>query len=307
MLLLAAAMTGCTCRPQLPTGDSGTPPASTAETGATGDTGPPPACDQPEVEPNDSLVDPPHLVLERHACGAFGSADDLDAWGFVLEDEGWLSVELEGGEGSISDVKLAVGPASLPWVVERGDDSTETNDAHLLFPAPADAYTVYATDAAGQWGDRATWDLLVSEAKSPLTWTRDETEPNDVQGSAEEVVSGEVVFGTMEGNPGLPDRDWFAIDLPPDKQTLTVSVEAWMHGSAADLTLYLVDSSGGFLPEGCITCEIIGSGPPAFARDPFVTYDSPGSETVAIQLVGSDGLVESPASWYTIAFDVEGE
>src|SRR5262245_5745431 len=178
MLLLAAALTGCTCRPELPSGDSGTAPESTGSTGETGDTGPPAPCSQPEVEPNDSVVDPPALRLEEHACGTFGSDHDVDAWGFVLDDDGWLSVELEGGEGSISDVKLALGPSTLAWLVERGDDDTETNDAHLLFSAPAGPYTVYATDAAGQFGERATWDLLVSEAKPPGTWTREEVEAN---------------------------------------------------------------------------------------------------------------------------------
>lgn len=304
---MAAALTGCTCQPELPTDDTESDPESTAVTGATGDTGPPPACDQPETEPNDSLLDPPPLALEQHACGTFGSEQDLDAWGFVLEDDGWLSVELEKGEGSISDVLLTMGPASLEWIVLRGDDSTETNDAHLLFLAPAGPYTVYAQDAAGQFGERATWDLLVSEAKAPRLWTRAEIETNDTQGSAEEVASGETVFGTMEGIPALPDRDWFAIDLPAGKQTLTVSVEAWVHGSAADLTLYLVDASGGFLPPGCDPCGIDDGGPPAFVRDPLVAYDSPGNETVAIQVVGDDDLVESPVSWYTISFDVEGE
>jgi len=307
MVLLAAALTGCTCRPELPTDDSDTHPTSTGETGATGDTGPLPPCDQPEVEPNDSVVDPPPIALEQHACGTFGSADDVDAWGFALEDEGWLSVELEKGEGSISDVELLIGPAPFTWVVERGDDSTDSNDAHLLFPAPADVYTVYARDAADLSGERATWDLLVSEAKPPRIWTRDEIEANDAQASAETVVSGDVVFGTMEGNPGLPDRDWFAIDLPSGKQTLTVSVEAWTLGSAADVTLYLVDDGGAFLPPGCDPCAIEGSGPPAFERDPSVAYDSPGDETVAIQVVGIEDVVESPASWYTIAFVVEGE
>lgn len=307
MLLLAAALPGCTCRPALPPGDSGPDPVSTAETASTGDSGPPPACDQPEAEPNDSLVDPPPLLLERHACGMFGSETDIDAWEFVLEEDGWLSVELEAGEGSISDVLLRLGPSTFPWVVERGDDHIETNDAHLLFLAPADAYTVYASDAAGQAGERVTWDLLVSEAKPPLGWTRPEVEPNDLQGSAEVVITGDVVFGTMDGNPGLPDRDWFEIDLPPGKQTLTVSVEAWVHGSSADLTLVLVDPSGAFLPPGCAPCEIPNGGPPEFARDPFVAYDSPGAETVAIQVIGIDALVESPSSWYTISFDVEGE
>jgi hypothetical protein len=307
MVLLAAALTACTCQPELPADDVDSDPVSTGVTGATADTGPPPPCDQPEVEPNDALVDPPLIALERHACGTFGSEEDVDAWGFALESEGWLSVELESGEGGISDVDLHVGPASLSWVVERGDDSTESNDAHLLFLAPADAYTVYAREAADQYGERATWDLLVSEAKPPRAWTRVEAEPNDLQGTAEDVVSGDVVFGTMEGNPGLPDRDWFTIEIPPGKQTLTVSVEAWGLGSSADLTLYLVDSAGQFLPSGCDPCAVEDSGPPRFERDPAMVYDSPGGETVAIQIVGIDDVVESPASWYTITFDVEGE
>jgi hypothetical protein len=308
MLLLAAALSGCTCRPEPTLGDSGTPPVSTAETSATGDTGPPPPCDQPEEEPNDSLLDAPELVLERHACGTFGSATDLDVWSIVVEEEVWLSVELEGGDGSVSDVALGFAPVSLAWLVERGDDHTETNDAHLRFLAPADTYTVTAKDAAGQSGERATWDLLVSEAKPPVVWTSTEAEPNDVQGAAQPVVAGEVVFSTMEGNPGLLDRDWFTIDLPPGKQTLTVEIVAWTEGSAADLTLYLVDPSGAFLPPGCSGCAVADSGPPAFANDPFVAYDSAGGETVAVQVVGDDeGIVEAPASWYTIAFGVEGE
>jgi hypothetical protein len=309
MILLGAWLSACTCHPEPnPEPEDTSEPPPTAETAHTSDTAPPPPCGFPEVEPNEDLLDPPPLVLEQHACGIFADDGDLDAYGFTLPAPSWLAVEAETLPGAIGNVFVAIG--SDTGFTGSRDDDVDGTDAHLLFLAPAATYTVWLLEQNGASGVDYGWDLLVSEAKAPTTWTLAETEPNDTQALADLTVAGDVVYGTLDGNGPLPDEDWFTITLPPGKSTLRADVQAWVLGSAVNLTAYVHDAAGQNLPLGCVGTECAttgGPGPEGFDRDPLVELDSPSGGPVAIRLVGTADTDEGPVSWYTVAIDVESE
>jgi hypothetical protein len=309
MILIGAWLSACTCSPE-PTPDTQdtSDPPSTAETSHTADTAPAPPCGWPEIEPNEDLVNPDPLVLEQHACGTFGDVGDLDAYGFTLDAPSWLSVEAETAPGGIGDVFVAIG-SDQGWTGSR-DDDVDSTDAHLLFLAPAATYTVWLLEQNGDAGPEFAWDLLVSEAKAPVVWNLTESEPNDTQAQADPTVAGDVVYGTLDGNGPLPDEDWFTVSLPPGKSTLTADVDAWLLGSAVNLTAFVLDSGGQHLPLGCVGDECAttgGPGPEGYDRDPLVELDSSAGGAVAIRIVGIADTDEGPASWYTVAIDVESE
>lgn len=315
VLGLSALLTGCTCRPALPTPTetTETDTETTGNTGTTGDTAPPPPCPVPEIEPNDSVTEPGALPMERRACGTIDAPLDLDVWEFTLEDDSWLAVEVEASSGSIADMNLLLTPDQGSWAATRADDP-ESKDTHLLFPAPAGVYTVTVSEQTFQGGERYGYDLLVSESKAPVDYTRAEVEPNDTQAAAEVISDGDVVLGTIDGNGALADLDWYRISVPAGKHTLTVDLDAYDLGSAADLTVYLYDQALNPLPIGCRDpCGVPTCVPCAFEGgirgvefDPLASYDSVGGETLYVQVL-EDASREGPASWYAMTIRLEGE
>lgn len=308
-------LTGCTCRPELPepTEPTETDTQPTGSTGSTGDTAPPPPCPVPEIEPNDSVNEPTPLPMERRACGLVEAPLDLDVWEFVLEHDAWLAIEVEAADGSIADMTALLTPRVGAWAATRADDP-ESKDVHLTFPAPAGTYALTVSEQTFAGGDRYDYDLLVSEAKSPVEYTREEVEPNDTQPAAEVVADGDVILGTIDGNGALADLDWFRVDVPAGKHTLTVDLDAYDLGSAADLTVRLYDQALTPLPLGCRDpCGGPACTPCAFEGgiqgvefDPLAVLESAGGETLYVQVL-EDGSREGPASWYAMTIRLEGE
>lgn len=295
---LAGFVTGCHCKPEIPNPPDDEDTTPTGTTGATGDTAPPPPCEVPEVEPNDALETTTPLPLERQACGLFLGAEggaDLDWWSFTLEEDHWLEVDLRAANGSIADVAMLLQPADGEWSVLREDD-LETNDASVRFEAPAGEYVLTANEQTFSAGERFGYVLVVSEAKQPFDlYTMVEAEPNGDTVQANVIGPDEIVYGRIDGGPSpLPDQDWFRIDIPADKHTLAIDVDAYRLGSTADLTARFYDGGGGVIsPPGAMTGG--GGGDP----DPIGDYESPGGESVYIQLLDTTNR-EGAASWYVL-------
>ncbi|MEQ1502675.1 MAG: hypothetical protein ABMB14_10615 [Myxococcota bacterium] len=313
-LALASGGGGCSCQPTLPPPqptESETTP--TGSTGFTGDTAPEPPCDTVEVEPNDSITTFTPLAMESEACGVIDAPLDLDYWQFTLETDAWLQIEAEAGNGSVANMTFVLAPVDSTWAASRNDDR-ESVDATLRFPAPAGVYTLATSEQNFQGGERYSYDLLVSEAKAPTTWTRAEVEPNDDTPEAEVIADGDAVFGTIEGNGALPDFDWYVLTVPAGSHTLVVDVDAFDLGSSANLTAFLFDRDLQKLPDGCKTtcgptdplCETcaLDEGIPGLDLDPVGQYDSLGAELVYIQVFEANDR-EGPANWYVLNVRLE--
>jgi hypothetical protein len=310
----AVLAAGCSCQPELPSNsnDDDTTPEDTAVPQGL-DTGPTPPCEVPEVEDNGSPSDANLLPMEVVGCGRLQETADFDYWETTVPADAWVRFAVVSrGLGAIADVHLLVLPDG--GVAANREDDEGTTDASLLFPASADDYliTVSEQNFSGD-EERFEYELVVSTSKAPLDWDRFEVEPNDDFAGALEVVAGEVLFGDMRG--GI-DNDWYKVDVPSGKHTLTVTVEAFAYGSAGNFSLWLYDQGQSLLPPGCdpdgcgagqpncVPCEVFG--PPAgFARDPVLEYESLGSETLYWRVAEFESKF-GEAYWYTMRVDVEG-
>jgi hypothetical protein len=303
-LASAVVLAGCTCRPTLPPPppEETDEPEETGETGETGDTAPPPPCAVPEIEANDDPASATELPTEQQGCGGFAEGGDFDWWAFAVDDSGWLAVELEAGPGSISDVSLLVLPIETDegnaWAAARANDQGAT-DAHLLFPAPAGTYTINVSEEQLKSGDRYLYELLVSEAKAPVTWNLDEVEPNDTQGTAQLLLDGDAVLARA-GSP--TDFDWYQVAVPAGKHVVTVDVDAYPEGSIGDFVFVLWGPGGTDAPGCGNACEIRREAPGLI--DPRTEYDSSGDETLWIQVLENSGQF-GPAAWYRLSVLVE--
>lgn len=301
---------GCQCTPILPSTEPPPPPPPTGDTSQTGDTGPEPPCAWPEIEPNNSVLEPTFLGMEQRGCGLVNEPLDSDWWAFTLDDDGWIEVEVDAANGAISNMTFLLNTVGDSWSASRFDDP-ESFDATLRFLAPAGDYLLQTSEQDFGGGERYGYDVLVSEAKSPITWTRNELEPNDNLAAAETVIGGEEIYGTMAGNGALGDQDWYVLTVPVNKHVVSIDVEAFDYGSAADLTVYLYDLNLEKLPSGCDEEPCSGSGCCAMEGgaagiefDPIGTYDSPGAEYVYIQVIEMLNR-ESPANWYVLKIGLE--
>jgi hypothetical protein len=309
---LAAGVTGCNCRPSLPppTDPPDTDSETTGETASTADTGPAPPCRYPELEPNNNLDEPTSLGLEQLGCGIIDAPFDQDYWSFVHEGT-WLEIEVDAAQNAFTDPMFILSPVGGEWSALREDDPQDVN-ATLRFLAPPGEYRLVVNDQDFNGGERYGYDLLVSEAKPPTEWNRTETEPNADFASAEPVNPGDRIYGTMDNGTALPDLDFYVIEIPAGKHTLSIDVDAFSGGSSANLTVFLYDSAFEKLPEGCRdpcsspTCEpcAITGGATALERDPLGQYDSPGSESVYVQVLEASDQ-EGPANWYVLAIELE--
>lgn len=308
---------GCSCKPTLPPTDDQTEEThETAHTAAESAHSaiPQGQCTQPEIEPNDGFDEGQPLVLERGACGVIDEVGDQDFWSFELEQDSWLLVEALTANGAVTNPSVLVTPAEGGWAAGRADDP-EDPSVHLRFPAPAGEYVVGVSEQSFLGGDRYGYDLLVSEAKPPVSWDRSEVEPNDNNLTAEVATAGERVFGTLDGNGALPDFDWYQVVVPTGKHTVSFEVVAYDEGSPADVSIFLWDGALQPLPEGCrevcsptqpacVECEFEG-GVEGLELDPFGEYASDGNELLWIQL--AEGLNrDSPSNWYVLTVTVEG-
>ncbi len=307
-------LAGCSCTPSLPNQNNGdddtTVDSATIESG---DTGPDPICDVPELEDNGSLASANLLPMEQIACGELQEPGDLDYWETEVDVETWLRVAVVSrGLGAIADVHLVVAPEGE--TAAKREDDEGTTDASLLWPAKPSTYSITVNEQNFNGDDeRYEYELVVSTSKAPLEWDRFEVEPNGDFGSAMAVDAGEVIFGNMQG--GI-DNDWYMLDVPIGKHTLTVTIEAYSYGSAGDFSIWLYDDMQGLLPEGCdhdgcgpaqqncVDCEVFG--PPAgFAHDPILEFESLGGETLYWRVAEFQSEF-GDAYWYTMKVELEG-
>jgi len=292
--LCGALLVAAACRPTLAPPDE-TPPVVTPprDTWApTGDTGAPPPCAAPEVEPNDSSGEATVLPFERTGCGQL-VAGDRDVFAFEVVDAGWVALEVERASGSVADLEVAIdGPDGLR--IDKMDDS-ESTDVTLRFQAALGDHVAIVSEQNGQGGERFTYEVLVSEAKAPVEWDRTESEPNNTGDQAELVSDAQVaIYGTLDGNAELADRDWFELSIPGGEHALHIDVEAFAHGSAGDVRVEVRDTDGNLLRT--FADERIGG---VLEKDPRGTYRSPGDETIRLQVLEQDGF-EGPGHWYVL-------
>lgn len=313
VVVLAGYGGGCSCQPTIPTPPPPPSEDTSQESATTGDTGPEKPCYSPEEEPNDSLDAPNALVMEQRGCGLIDPAADFDYWSFTLEDDAWLAVKVAADNGSIADLTFLLSPSDGGWIASRSDNP-ESLDATLVFPAPAGTYALSVSEQDFNGGARYGYTALVSEAKPPVEFTSVESEPNDDEGAAPAVASGDRIYGTMSGNGANSDLDWYQITIPAGKHTLSIDVDAFDVYSAADLTVYLWDDELNKLPlgckescgpadPGCIPCAMEG-GLTGVELDPLGTYESDGAEVVWIEVLEALGR-EGPAMWYVLSIGVE--
>lgn len=321
-LVALPALSACNCRPELPNPPDIVATEDTADGDDTGfdvptepDTAPEPPCAVPEQEPNNTHDERTPLPMEEQGCGAFPAPNDLDIWEFEHTQEGWLGIEVDArSEGSLADVKLVL--TSPGGVFAEREDDEESRDAHLLFPAPPDTYALLINEqnAAGD-PTRYFYDVMVSRQKEPVSWNRDEVEPNEAAVASEAMVlaSGDRVLGHIGGGS---DQDWFVISVPAGRHTLQMDIDAYSFGSAGDFTVWMYDRNGVPLPVGCFEpgcpdthpgCTLCGArrGQAGWERDPWRRYESPGDEQVFIQVTEAKGR-RGVAYWYLLSVDLEG-
>lgn len=268
---------------------------SERETGAT-DTDPVGPCAVPEIEPNGSEAQAQLLPLESQGCGSFVGDLDLDYWLIDFEQDGWLSVELEARSiGSLADPGLLL--TSEGGMSAHVGDSTSGEDIRLIFPSGPERYHALVAELqAGQGGENHDYEIMASWAKAPISWNRDEVEPNDVFGAGQVVEDGDLLFGWLNSSI---DSDWYQIELAAGKQTVILDLDAWEFGSAGDFKLILYNEAQ----------ESLGtwySGEVGWELDPYVEITVPGNQILSLR-VAEQRERFSALCWYVLDVKVESE
>lgn len=304
-VLAVVALHGCSCTPDLnnpPNKDNTT--SSTDSTPPPTDSGPPPLCAVPEIEPNDSVSEATSLPLELLGCGVIAEPGDIDVFETEVVEEGWISVNaIARSIGSFANVQFVLEPPDGSAAIRTDDEGT--TDASLLFPGTPGTWSVQIAEQNFTGGDQYTYRVAVSSAKAPLEWTLAEVEPNELLANATVVTSGASVFGDMDQNL---DGDWFRIDVPPGKHTLTVEVIAYAEGSAGDFNLYLSDAAQNLLPLGCdpaTTCVTRGHPIDPALHDPILEWESEGNEQLFVKVV-EENFRWGKHTWYVASFSLVG-
>ncbi|NCG18364.1 MAG: hypothetical protein GWP91_05035 [Rhodobacterales bacterium] len=302
-----AALGGCSCQPGLPPDPNDDTSKEDTSVTTTEDTAPAPPCDAPEVEPNGSADEASSLPLEQIGCGVFEAPGDFDVFVTEVAEEGWLSFSTVATKlGSFADMQIVVSPSNGAAVDRRDDPNVK--DASLLFPAPAGTYIIQLIEQSFQGGDNYHYEVVVSRAKAPVDWSASEIEPNNDLASAYSVGDGDALFGGMSSNT---DSDWYRIDVPAGKHTLTATVDAFNFGSGGNFSLFLFDDALGSLPEGCESAGVppvncLFTGPlEGFGYDPGLTYESLGDEVLYVKISDEEFKFGDPV-WYVIRFSLEG-
>ncbi len=301
-----AFATACSCgEPQIPPPP---PPDESAATGdtsaeATGDTAPPKPCDAPEVEPNDTFQTPSELPLDAIGCGTFDVEGDFDHWEFTVDAPTWVTVRAYADAGSTSNVAVLMTSSSGDIAAGR-DGDFEGKDVTMLFPALPDRYTINLREETTQAGERFTYEVLATVAKSPvffdddgqvLDWT-EEPEPNDDELSAIPLRDGDAILGWSDAPS---DADWYVVTVPPGRHSLSFDIQAYLVGSAGDYQLTLLDEN----LEVIKTNENEG---PVTYKDPRLEYASDGNETLYL-IVLEQASLGNPAVWYVLDTRVEAD
>lgn len=307
---------GCqSCQPQIDVPDNpdnqpepSTENVDTAETIDTGDTAlEPPPCPIMEVEPNDNYDEAQLVFLEKWICGEYDKEFDLDNFGFQFpEDEGWLKVWGRAQSvGSLSDILITLDQGSNTAVsfAQAG-----TTDPMLIVPVTNEE-ALYATiyDQYGGYGENNFYEMMISQIKSPVEWTRNETDSvgeNNSPLGAETVEDGEIIFGTSSTNY---DTDWFRFTVN-EGETVQVTLEltAFSEGSPMDPIVYLYDDrifTDSDAPYRAVRNNRSGE---AGNLDPLLRYSISAAGDWAI-LVKNNGPGGSDFHWYIIDVSLEVE
>ena len=226
--------------------------------------GPPSACEYDEIEPNDEIANPQELPLEEWMCGAFEKSADNDYFTFDIEEESWIHIWVRAEElGSFANPRAFLLDADssdfsgslLGGAAISGDDEDQAFTADLDYYIKLDeprTLNLSLTEQDLLFGpDDYKWRLRVSIVKPPVTWNAEELvdengdDFNSNKAEAEELVDGMRLFGRLEAKP---KRDFFYIDVPDERATVTLETDSWSHGSPLNPCLVLVGTPEGWIP-----------------------------------------------------------
>ena len=313
---LLAFLFGCigcqSCQPQIDVpndSDSQQEPSSedtdTAEEVDTADTGlEAPPCPIMEIEPNDNYDSAQLAFLEKWICGTFDKDFDLDNYGFQFpESDGWLKIWGRAQSiGSLSDVLITLDQGSNTAVSFA---QVGTTDPMMIVPVTNEDIlytTIY--DQYGGFGDNSFYEMIISQVKPPVEWTRSEEDglgENNAPTSAQSVADGDRIFGTTVTNY---DTDWYTFSVAEGETIqVTLSVEAFQEGSPMDPILYLYDDRI-FTDFDAPYRAVRNSQPGDIANlDPLLRYtiDDAGDWAILIKNNGSGG---SDFHWYVLDVDL---
>ena len=255
---------------------------------------PEPPCDVPETEPNGSDAEAADLPLDRVGCGAFGAQLDQDLWRVDFPHEDWVAFYVKArtiGSKADPDLTLQSEGGQFALVDGFGEDPT------LVFPTVPDQFTVMLADhlAGSPGGIDYYYEILATRAKAPVGWTREEDDvANDVFETAEPLEDGDRVLAWVDSTL---DSDWFVLDIPGGKHTVTVAVDAYAHGSAGNFKLVAFDEEKNRL-------ETWYFGEMGFELDPWARWTSSGDERVFLRVIEESGRYGRP-TWYVVSASLE--
>ena len=252
-------------------------------------------CAIPEEEPNGSANQALILPLETKGCGTFVGDLDLDYWLIDFEHEGWLQVSVDARAiGSLADPGLLL--SSDGGMSAHMDEALDDEDIRMIFPTGPDRFHAMVAELqAGQGGEGHDYEIMASWAKVPISYNRDESEPNDDSTNGQLLESGDRVLGWFDDSL---DVDWFAVDLPAGKQTLEIDIDAWEVGSAGNFKVILYDESGTSLGTYL-------SGETGWEQDPLARISVPGNQRIVFR-VAEEQDRSSAMCWYLLKLKVEG-
>jgi hypothetical protein len=295
----------CSCgEPSIPPPPT-TPPVETGDTSIdmTGDTAPPKECDAPEVEPNDTVLEPSILPTNVVGCGDFSFDGDFDNWRIVVDEPSWLTVQAYADDGSTSDVAIILSSAQTGIAAARDTDEENPGVVTLLFPAEPDTYALNVREEQNKSGERYTYEVIATVSKAPYFEDSDggiidwmpEQEPNDIfETEATPLRDGDAILGSST----MPfDIDWYRVSVAPGKHTLDFEIQAYRKGSAGNYRLSLFTEDQQLIDEAV-------ANPGTSSYDPRLVYQSDGDETLYLQ-VREENNLGNPAIWYMLDTRVE--
>ncbi len=251
-------LAGCNgCTPDLPgnnnDNDPDPDPPDVTDSGD-GDTGPPPPCSVPEVEPNNNESQAQDLPLGAWACGYLDTQGDVEFFRSRVTEDGWMRVWVRASDiGSTADVALV---ATSERINEFGEvdviDASSTlvpsgTDARLVLPVQANTtWTFQVLDEVPSYSSTHEWELVANMTKDPVECSFWEEEgegdnSNNALTTPEPVAAGDQACGFIDSST---DQDFFALELPPGKSTITARVVAWNEGSPVNTDLALYEPGG---------------------------------------------------------------
>ena len=260
LVLLAVGLEACGgCTPQLPSNsdnndDDNEDEPDQPSTDSGEDDGPPPPCSVPEIEPNNNVSQAQDLPLGEWACGFMNTSGDTEVFTSEVIEDGWLRVWVRAADiGSTSDVALVVQSEMLDEFGEVAEirASSEripgSTDAMVIVPVQADStWTLQIVDEVPSFSPTHEWELTANMTKDPTDCNRFEVEgwgenSNNAITTPELAQPGDRICGFIDSST---DQDFFVLDLPEGKSSISAQVIAWNAGSPLDTDLSLYSPEG---------------------------------------------------------------